>query len=67
MAAAIAMSDTCPVHPHSPREVCKSFASPWDNIRGGCMDTESVAVSLGTSGRAKTQSRTSSKKADNDK
>lgn len=70
MAAAIVMeSDTCPVHPHSAREICKSFALPWDNTRGRCMssNTESAGVAHGTSDRAKNQLRTSLRKTDKDK
>lgn len=70
MAAAIAMeSDTCPVHPRSLREICKSLASPReDNSRGRCMlPNMELAGALGTPGRARTQSHTPLRKAGNDK
>lgn len=70
MAAAIAIeSNTCPVHPRSLREICKPFAPPQDNTQGRCMlpSTEFAGVAFGTFGRAKTPSRTSSRRAGNDK
>lgn len=69
MAAAIAIeSGTCPVHPHSLREICKLSASPRDNTLGRCMlPNMASAAALDTFGRARTQSRTPPRKAGNDK
>lgn len=70
MAAATAMeSDTCPVHPNSPREIRRPFASLRDNTRGRCMlpNMASAEVEVDPFGKAKTQSRTSPRKAGNDK